>query len=137
MFPSYYIDVIKTFLYVYLVSFLLVLFDPSSTNNDSLQVLSLEAPKQDRVYACGGSKSLAPSVRVVIGSHDEHDPEYLPPGTATPQRAARAIRTTPQKVASVIVTASMSYEERTLIGTPSGSATQEEGASGFLGVSWS
>ena len=70
--------------YVYFVPFLLVLCAPSSTNNDSLQVLSLMAPKQDRVYACGRSKSVAPSARLVIGSYDEHDPEYVPPGTATP-----------------------------------------------------
>ena len=36
-----------------------------------------------------------------------------------------------------LVTASQSDEERTLTGTPSGSATNEEGASGSIGVSWS
>ena len=36
-----------------------------------------------------------------------------------------------------VVTASLSDEERTLTGTPSGSATNEKGASGSLGVSWS
>ena len=36
-----------------------------------------------------------------------------------------------------VVTASKSDEERTLTGTPSGSTTNEEGASGSLGVSWS
>ena len=46
---------------VYFVSFLLVLFALSSTNNDSLQVLTLMSPKQDRVYARGRSKSVAPS----------------------------------------------------------------------------
>ena len=40
-------------------------------------------------------------------------------------------------MASSVVTASQSYEERILTGTPSGSATNEEGASGSLGVSWS
>ena len=40
-------------------------------------------------------------------------------------------------MASGIVTASHSDEERTLTGTPSGSATNEEGASGSLGISWS
>ena len=40
-------------------------------------------------------------------------------------------------MASGVVTASQSDEERTLTGTPSGSATNEEGASGSLGVSWS
>ena len=40
-------------------------------------------------------------------------------------------------MASGVVTASQSDEERTLTGTPSGSATNEERASGSLGVSWS
>ena len=40
-------------------------------------------------------------------------------------------------MASGLVTASQSDEERTLTGTPSGSTTNEEGASGSLGVSWS
>ena len=74
---------------------------------------------------------------MVIGSDDERDPEYVPPGTSTPSRAARAPRATPKKVASGVVTASQSDEERTLTGTPSGSATNEEGVSGSLGVSWS
>ncbi|XP_027767504.1 LOW QUALITY PROTEIN: myristoylated alanine-rich C-kinase substrate-like, partial [Solanum pennellii] len=95
------------------------------------------APKQDRIYASGRSKSVAPSACMVIGSDDERDPEYVPPGTSTPSRAARAPRATPKKVASGVVTASQSDEERTLTGTPSGSATNEEGASGSLGVSWS
>ena len=47
--------------YIYVVSFLLVLFSSSCTNIDSLQVLSLMAPKQDRVYARWRSKSVAPS----------------------------------------------------------------------------
>ena len=95
------------------------------------------APKQDRVYARGRSMSIAPSARLIIGSDDERDPEYVPPGTSTPSRAARAPRATPKKVASGVVTASQSDEERTLTGTPSGSATNEEGASVSLGVSWS
>ena len=70
------------------------------------QVLSTMAPKQDRVYARGRSKSVAPSARLVIGSDDEHDPEYVPPGTSTPSRAARAARSSPKMVASDIVTAS-------------------------------
>ena len=43
----------------------------------------------------------------------------------------------PKKVASGVVTASQFDEEHTLTGTPSGSATHEEGASGSLGVLWS
>ena len=76
--------------YIYFVSFLLVLFDPSRTNIDSLQVLCLMAPKHDRVYAHGRSKFVAPSARLVIDSDDERDPEYVLPSTATPSRAARA-----------------------------------------------
>ena len=85
---------------------LLVLFAPSSTNIDPLQVLSTMAPKQDRVYAHGRSNSVAPSARLVIGSDDECDPDYVPLGTSTPSRVARAARATPKKVASGVVTAS-------------------------------
>ena len=60
----------------------------------------------------------------------------MPPGTSTPSRASRATRATPKKVASSVVPTSQSDEERTLTGTPSGSATNEEGASESLGVSW-
>ena len=81
--------------------------------------------------------SVAPSARLIIGSDDERDPEYVPPGTSAPSRVACAPRATPKKVASGVVTASQSDEECTLTGTPSGSATNEEGASGSLGVSWS
>ena len=95
------------------------------------------APKQDRTYARGRSKSVAPSTRMIIGSDDERDPEYVPPGTSTPSRVARAPRVTPKKVASGVVTTSKFDEERTLTGKPSGSATIEKGASGSLGVSWS
>ena len=95
------------------------------------------APKQDRVYARGRSKSVALSARLVISSNDEHDPEYVPPGTATLARAARAARATPKKVASGVVTTSQFDEEHTLTCTPSGTTTQQEGASGSLGVSWS
>ena len=41
-----------------------------------------------------------------------------------------------KKVASGMVTASLSDEKRTLTGTPFGSVTNEEGASGSLGISW-
>ena len=116
---------------------LLVLFATSRNNIDPLQVLSTTAPKQDRIYARGRSKSVASSARMVIGSDDERDPEYVPPGTSTPSHAARAPRATPKKVASGIVSASQSDEERTLTGTPSGSATNKEEASGSLGLSWS
>ena len=115
---------------------MLVLFAPSSTNIDSLHVLSLMAQKQDRVYSRGRSKSVVPSTRLVIGSDDEHDPEYVPTGTATTARAAHATRSMPKKVESGVVTASLSDEERTLTGTPSGTATQEELLSGSLGVLW-
>ena len=57
---------------------LLVLFAFSTTNIDPLQVLSTMAPKQDRVYARGRSKFVASSARLVIGSDNECDPEYVP-----------------------------------------------------------
>ena len=113
-----------------------VLFATTHTNIYPLQVLSTMAPKQDRIYARGRSKFVAPSAHMVIGSDDERDPEYVPPGTSTPSRVARAPRATPKKVASGVVTASQSDEERTLTGTPFGSVTNEEGASGSLGISW-
>ena len=85
---------------------LLVLFATTLTNIDPLQVLSTMAPKQDRIYARGRSKSVAPSARMIIGSDHVRDPEYVPPGTSTPSHAARAPRATPKKVASGVVTAS-------------------------------
>ena len=109
---------------------LLVSFSTTRTNIDPLQLLSTMAPKQDRTYARGRSKSIAPYARLIIVSDDEWDPEYVPPGTSTPSRAACAPRATPKQVASGVVTASQSDEERTLTGTPSGSTTNEEGASG-------
>ena len=113
----------------------LVLFATNRTNSDPLHVLPTMAPKQDRTYARGRLNYVAPSARLIIGSDDERDPEYVPPGTSAPSRAARAPRATPKKVASEVVTASQFDEELTLTGTPSGSATNEEGASGPLGVS--
>ena len=85
---------------------LLVLFATSGTNIDPLQLLSTMAPKQDRIYAHGRSKSVAPSARMVIGSDDERAHEYVPLGTSTPSHAANAPRATPKKVASGVVTAS-------------------------------
>ena len=84
----------------------LVLFATTRTNIDPLRVLSTMTPKQERIYARGRSKSVAPSARMIIGSDDERDPEYVPPGTSTPSRAARAPRATPKKVASDVVIAS-------------------------------
>ena len=86
---------------------LLFLVTISRTNIDPLKVLSTMETKQDRVYARGRSKYVAPSARMVIVSDDEHDPEYVPPVTSTPSRAARASRATPKKVASGVVTASL------------------------------
>ena len=113
-----------------------VLFGYNGTNCCYTQVLTLMEPNQDRVYLCGRSKSVTPFARLFISSDDERDPEYVPPGTSIPSRAARATRATPKKLAFGIVTTSQSDEERTLTGTPSGSATHEKGASGSLGVSW-
>ena len=72
---------------------------------------------------------VAPSSRLVIRSDDERDTEYVPAGTSTPSRDARAARATSKKVASNVVTDSQFDEECTLIDTPSGSATHGEGAS--------
>ena len=114
-----------------------VLIATTHTNIAPLQVLSTMAPKQDRTYARGRSKSVAPSARMVIGSDDERDPEYVPLSTSTPSRAARATRATPKKVASGVVTASRSDKEHTLTDTHSQSATNEEGVFGSIGVSLS
>ena len=86
---------------------------------------------KDQIYSRRRSKSIAPSARMVIGSDDERDPGYGPPGTSTPSRAACASRATPKKVASGVVTASHSDEERTLTDTPSRYASGSEGAFGF------
>ena len=50
-------------------------------------------------------------------------------------RAARTTWCTSTKVASSVFTASQFDEERTLTGTPFGSSTLDEGASGSIGVS--
>ncbi|TMW86760.1 hypothetical protein EJD97_020915, partial [Solanum chilense] len=110
------------------ILFLSVLLQTTMTDHHTLNgpscmtvmmVLSIMAPKQDRVYARGRSKSVALSAR-----------------TSTPSLVARAAKATPKKVASGVVTPSQSDEEHTLTGTPSGLATNKEGASGSLGVSW-
>ena len=94
-------------------------------------------PSKTESTHAGDKKFAAPSARMVIGSDDESDPEYVPPGSSTLSYAARAPRATPKEVASGVITASQLDEERTLTGTPSWSATNEEGTSGSLRVSWS
>ena len=76
---------------------LLVLIATTHANIAPLQVLSTMAPKQDRTYARGRSKYVAPSARMVIGSDDERDPEYMPPGTSAPSRATRAPEPHPRR----------------------------------------
>ena len=114
-----------------------LVWSTTRTNIDPLLVLSTTTPKKDRIYSCSRSKSVAPYARMVIVSDDESDPEYVPPGSSTLSYAARAPRATPKEVASGVITASQLDEERTLTGTPSWSATNEEGTSGSLRVSWS
>ena len=58
---------------------LLVLFATTHTNIDPLHVLSTMAPKQDRIYARGLSKSVTLFAYMFIASDDERDPEYVPP----------------------------------------------------------
>lgn len=77
------------------------------------------APKPELVYSRKWSKSVAPSCRMLIGSSkDEHDSEYVPPRSQTPTRAARNTLGRPIKVASSVVTASQSNDERKLTGAP-------------------
>ena len=113
-----------------------VLIGSNGTNFCYMQVLKLMVPKQDRVYSHGRSKS-TPSARLVIGSNDERDPEYVPPGTVTPTWVARTTIDTPIKVALGVVTASQSEEEHIMTSTPSGSATHSNDASGSDEVSGS
>lgn len=68
---------------------------------------------------------------MVIDSDDEHYPEYVPPGTLTPIRAARTSRATPTKVAPGRVTTSLFEEDHILTGTRSRSSTHSERASMF------
>ena len=75
----------------------LVLFATSRTNIDPLHVLFTMAPKQDQIYTCRQLKSIAPSAHMVIAFDDEHDLEYVPPGTSTPSRAARAPEPHPKR----------------------------------------
>ena len=103
----------------------------------SFQVLTFVAAKLHRVNTQGCSNSVAPFGRVVIVSYDERDPEYVPPGTVTPARAARTTRHTPLKVEIGLVTASLYEEEHILNGTPSGFSTHSSDASGFEEVSCS
>ena len=58
-------------------------------------------------------------------------------GTCTPTHVAHKTRTTPTKVMASVVTVSQSYEERVATGTPSGSASQSEGACGVVEASGS
>ena len=45
------------------------------------------------------------SARLVIGSDDERDADYVRPGNAKTSRATRASKATPKKVASGVITA--------------------------------
>lgn len=87
------------------------------------------APKQDHVYSRERSKSVAPSNQLIIISYDEHELEYVPPGTLTPIPATHSTTVTPSRVSPTVVTISESKEERILTGTPFVSATQYERAS--------
>ncbi|TMX05709.1 hypothetical protein EJD97_006917 [Solanum chilense] len=94
-----------------------------------MRELTLMAQKQDRVYSCGRSNSVAPFVRFVISSDNQRDPEYVPPGTFTPARVARTTRATPTKVAPGVVTSFQFEEEHIMTYTPSRSATHFKDAS--------
>ena len=43
-----------------------------------------------RYYLLWNQNKIEPTARLIIGSDDERDPEYVPPGTSAPSRAARA-----------------------------------------------
>ena len=95
--------------YYFQICFCVVLLDFLATTHtyiDPLQVLSTMAPKQDLIYARGRSKSIVPSARMVNGSDDDRDLEYVPPRTSTPARDPHAPRATPKKGASDVITAS-------------------------------
>lgn len=87
------------------------------------------APKKYLLYSRERSKFVSPSRRLVIGSYDDRDPEYVQPGTRTRTNVAITTRGTPMKVASYVVTTSQFDEKRTLIGKPFGFASGFEGAS--------
>ena len=102
-----------------LVLLLLGVSDVSIEANNYLLQVPMD-PMPDIVYSKRRSKSVVPSTQMVLGLHNDHDQEYVPPGTCTTTRSARNTRGTPKKVASGIVTASPYDEERILTGTPSG-----------------
>ena len=85
-----------SFYFRLLFSSLHVLFGSYCTNCCYMQVLTLMALNKDRLYSRRHSKSVAPSTRLVIGSEDERDAVYVPPGTIITGRAASTTRTTPQ-----------------------------------------
>ena len=101
----------------------------TGANFYSLQALM--SPKQDCVYSLRHSKSVAPSVWIIIASDDERDPEYVPPDTLTSTRATWTTRSTLTKVAPGGLTFSQLIEEHILTCTPSGYVAQSEGASGL------
>ena len=106
---------------------LLVLFATTRTNIDPLQVLSTMAPKQDRIYARGQSKSVAPSARMVIGSDDEREPEYLPPGTSTPSSFVDDPEGVPVSVRSSSVCEAVTTPDATFLGMALGACAAREG----------
>ena len=88
------------------VFFYVCFFCSLGTNCCYMQVLTLTEPNKYRVYARGHSKSIALFSRLVISSDDEHDLEYIPPGTLALARVAYTTTSTPRKVAPGVVTTS-------------------------------